>query len=107
MEMNLRIAVIAFNARLTDTAVRVLADQDAAVTKRKYSNASVMTDGTIYEAVTNREQLRGVEYDQLIICDDPRRHVYAERWDLIEAVKQRIKPTSCVPEELQVQEYIW
>lgn len=50
---------------------------------------------------------RGLRIDQLLLIDDARMMIRAERYNLISTIREYCMTRSFVPEEYQIQEVIW
>lgn len=50
---------------------------------------------------------RGLRIDQLLLIDDVRMMIRAERYNLISTIREYCMTRSFVPEEYQIQEVIW
>ena len=105
--MALNIAVVGYNYKLSCRAIHQIAENDMD-SKIKYprQNEIIMEDGTRYIAFSNLIQTKGFTIDQIILTDDKRWSVLLTQREVIESLKDRLY-RSCVPEEIQIQEYEW
>ena len=103
----MRIAVVAFNYKLSLRALRVIAENDNSEIERIYKDKIVMKDGNEYHAFPTYNHVRGHIIDQFIVVDDSRWEVYSQQLELIDWIRYRLDCVSCVPEEFQELKYEW
>lgn len=115
----LNIAVISINAKLTERALREVAQSDMSSIAKRRRDCVRMADGTIYRAVYPAcypQRLNGYRFDQLILVDDDKERnythkewlaVYGNMYETVDEIKQyRLSPLFDGL-DAQVQNYIW
>ena len=102
--MELSIAFIGYNAEQTcialDDFVRVNADQ-VAFYNRSRGIVKLRDGTTIYKILWFPEFLEGRRFDQVLVADDRRRHVYEARWLMLHELDRRMATSSRVPAEFR------
>lgn len=101
----LKIALLAWNCEQSKYAMRDFIENNKDQIDTFHENKVILNDGTEIFIVNYIKDIRGKNFDQVMICDDYRWNIYIEKSYLIREIILEIGWKSCVPEEFLVMRY--